>query len=1198
MKLRQLTVESFGHFHQQPFEFDANFTLIFGPNEAGKSTLLQLVREQLFGFKHQNPYAFAEHGKSKMAAEAEIELLDGSRLRFRRQKGRPDVVKGESLVTGQPIDETVLTNLLGGMTPDRYAHLFGFSLQELTAGQASLNEANIGEALYGGAIGSLAGFQKLRSDLQSEADSLLTGRGRKKIIDGLLSEIKDQLKEQGEASVKPRDYKQLAKQCELAAANVELTRKRVGELQREATHLGRIAAAIDPWIQHRQAVEEISELSVPKNFPLDGAEQLRRLKERHAELSETQRNLETELQSDTNELAALQVEPHVIAHEAKIRLLQQQVKQIESCRVDSVKLEQNSRDVRAEVSAQLRELHPEWDQSHLEQSKDTLVQRETIERLERERNDIDRERSERVGERRAAEAALASARQQLEQISIDTAVDEFVALIEGSQEYRLNRDQLRELRTQATKEHEQIEAAITKLNSPLGTSLADALRSGEALPVPMETTIVEFRERLSQLEDDLREFQRQAKRTEQERTAKQLELTQYDSSSNVPDREQLLSQRQHRDTGWQILRRRFLDNESLDDAALSNWIEIPSDNIASEVPTVLADAYERAVGAADEIADERQEKYESAAKLDHLAGELKRLQGLLDAETQVIADQQQRLADERDNWRSLWKACPFEPLSPAAMLDWRHDYESLLEQQSHLRELRREADEREAEVSAFESRLANRFSDESADAETLLAQAKQRVDEARNAIADRNAIERPLPEKVQALRVIDEALAELAERNLDWQARWQKLLDEFDFPHEWDVHIAAKILAGLADARKEANRATELEQRIEGMQQTIASFERDVRELSQQIAEDLNDFMPEHLINELFDRLQAAKRAHDTSDRLEKSTAKYRGQLDEAKRKIEEVQKEMSRLLKSAQTDTEREFEQVASAAKRFDELSRTRDETAREIKTIRATEDADRFAEELRAADPIAIAEQQKRLQYDLENAEREANEALAESALKNKEITDMQGGSRAAELAQDLESTRGRLVAAVDRWAPLVLAQAVMHRAIEKFEREHQPAVKASVGRLLEQMTLGRYVAIDRKLDEHGTLLVVDEFGERKEPRQLSTGTREQLYLAIRLAYIQHYCQGAEPLPIVMDDVLVNFDPERAKQTMQVLAEIANDIQIIFLTCHQHMVELVSDILPASKPIILPGGKLTDGQVTSSRGKRRASQSVSSHP
>ena len=111
-------------------------------------------------------------------------------------------------------------------------------------------------------------------------------------------------------------------------------------------------------------------------------------------------------------------------------------------------------------------------------------------------------------------------------------------------------------------------------------------------------------------------------------------------------------------------------------------------------------------------------------------------------------------------------------------------------------------------------------------------------------------------------------------------------------------------------------------------------------------------------------------------------------------------------------------------------------------------------------------------------------------------------------------------------------------------------------------------------RKLDDKGTLLIEQKGGDLKEPSSLSTGTREQLYLAIRLAFVMHYCRDSEPLPLVMDDVLVNFDDRRARQTLDVLIERSREVQILFLTCHRHVTELVHEALPGIEPILLSQG------------------------
>jgi uncharacterized protein YhaN len=96
----------------------------------------------------------------------------------------------------------------------------------------------------------------------------------------------------------------------------------------------------------------------------------------------------------------------------------------------------------------------------------------------------------------------------------------------------------------------------------------------------------------------------------------------------------------------------------------------------------------------------------------------------------------------------------------------------------------------------------------------------------------------------------------------------------------------------------------------------------------------------------------------------------------------------------------------------------------------------------------------------------------------------------------------------------------------------------------------------------------LLAETTGKDKEPAQLSGGTREQLYLAIRLAYARHYCRENEPLPLVMDDVLVNFDDERSDAALHVLIELGQDIQIIFLTCHEDTIRRIHSRLPGMEP------------------------------
>ena len=172
MKIRQLEIENYGLFRDQKFDFDARMALVYGPNEAGKSTLLQLIRELLFGFKTSNhPYVFADH-QGELAATARLDFSDGAQLRFRRRKGRKNEVVGQLSPGDRDIDSSGLKVLMGQAEPTTYEQVFGFSLRELVAADDSLKKANLTEALFGGGLGGLANFQSVQRQFKDDAEKL------------------------------------------------------------------------------------------------------------------------------------------------------------------------------------------------------------------------------------------------------------------------------------------------------------------------------------------------------------------------------------------------------------------------------------------------------------------------------------------------------------------------------------------------------------------------------------------------------------------------------------------------------------------------------------------------------------------------------------------------------------------------------------------------------------------------------------------------------------------------------------------------------------------------------------------------------------------------------------------------------------------------------------------------------------------
>jgi uncharacterized protein YhaN len=136
------------------------------------------------------------------------------------------------------------------------------------------------------------------------------------------------------------------------------------------------------------------------------------------------------------------------------------------------------------------------------------------------------------------------------------------------------------------------------------------------------------------------------------------------------------------------------------------------------------------------------------------------------------------------------------------------------------------------------------------------------------------------------------------------------------------------------------------------------------------------------------------------------------------------------------------------------------------------------------------------------------------------------------------------------VDEWRRLRLAGSLIEAALERFEAQHQPGVLSEASRLFAAVTDGRYPRIVQSEGRTGFSVVTAE-GTHRGPEELSQGTTEQLYLCIRLGLVAELARGGRSLPVVMDDVLVNFDDERAAAMAGVLRDFARDHQVLFFTC-----------------------------------------------
>jgi uncharacterized protein YhaN len=154
-------------------------------------------------------------------------------------------------------------------------------------------------------------------------------------------------------------------------------------------------------------------------------------------------------------------------------------------------------------------------------------------------------------------------------------------------------------------------------------------------------------------------------------------------------------------------------------------------------------------------------------------------------------------------------------------------------------------------------------------------------------------------------------------------------------------------------------------------------------------------------------------------------------------------------------------------------------------------------------------------------------------------------------------------RIAEATERYLVLGLASHLLARAQERYERERQPEVVKQAERVFSTITEGRYVALSVPVGG-GRIEVFDARSGARRTDELSRGAAEQLYLALRIGLISCLGDVGVGLPVLMDDVLVNFDPERRRGAAAAIAELASVRQVVFFTCHPETVDLFEAVAP----------------------------------
>ena len=407
---------------------------------------------------------------------------------------------------------------------------------------------------------------------------------------------------------------------------------------------------------------------------------------------------------------------------------------------------------------------------------------------------------------------------------------------------------------------------------------------------------------------------------------------------------------------------------------------------------------------------------------------------------------------------------------------------------------------------------------------------------------------------------VEDAKRQLDSVQLGWQ-EWLKvrgLLEMF-------TPETAEVLRGQVElGRKKLAEVRDWRRRIKGIERRINEYIGEVQPLA--TAFDVNfDRNDSHIVATAADRLV------ELLEEVQKSVGKRRdaeaaledaeGQLEKRKSDLQKAEEELEQLLRSGGAKDSEEF-RVRS------DLSETRRGLDQKVRTALDRlqrlsgpgEPLESLKAELGKTDSQSIAEKMAELEKQRENVDAEIRERSTELGSIRTELESLVGEEESSQLRMEKNVLMEQIKGHARGWTRLTLAQNLLEEARKKFERERQPGVVRHAQKFFTQITDGRYRQVFALLGEK-TITVTDGRGQTKQPSDLSRGTREQLFLSLRFGLIRELAERTKPLPVVVDEVLVNFDPNRALRAAVAFTELSHTNQVLVFTCHPTIVDVFRD-------------------------------------
>jgi uncharacterized protein YhaN len=1162
MRIQRFDLLRYGRFTDTHIELPASnydFHFVLGPNEAGKSTAMSATEDLLFGIPNNSRYNFLhDYGAMRVGA---ILQNGGKSLEVRRRKGHKDTLltADELPVAGA---DGALAAFLAGADKPFFVRMFSLDHERLRKGGREILEAQdeVGQMLFSAGTG-VSGLRDRLKALTDEADRLWAPRkaAHRKYYQSLerLDAADKALREHTITATKWQEINRAYESAQEAYGALEKEIERNLSNQRKLNRIRRVYRDVRKITVLNENIEALGKIV---RLPDDAHSKLEAAEREHDAATARGETLKEQLEGEQRQRNAL-------ACDEELLLREDDIQEFHKRRIEVQKEKSDLPNRRAELASaeeNLRRLAEEleWEVSDVEQLVKKTPPRAKVAAVRALLNSRGGRVSDIANAKGAVEDAeneVAELQQELDAMTGPVDVSRLAIVVKAARDTGDIGARINTAEGDIREANALIQRCLKSLQPQLGEETL------VSISVPTRDMVQQHRDTLRSADQQLQACRQRIRTAEQDsaRHRKAYERLARDEDAVAP--KDVADARARRDTGWSLIRRHYVESASVSDAEIQAFAGDKAD---------LPGAYEAAIGDADALADRRSDNAQAAAQIamtSRLIGEqLELLEGLRDEERKRVEEHDALEAA----WRKMWSATPFEPLAPDLMLEWltcRKEISDAMQRHAagerQLSAVRREESETKGRILAELARAIDDTEVQEDQPLRIVVEAAAAVQTRHEAVA---AARRQLADRLRKIRVETgrkRSALETAEAAwADWEAKWVAAVNIVGLKEGTSPEAVAAQLDNIDRMREIAVEINQLRsERIQKIERDIDLFAQNVTTLVAAVADDLLGINAEDAVLEMERRLDEAKRIRLEQKNKDDAISSLQKRIDEFETSGRAAHETIRQLQQSASVG---DIEQLKAAINSSDNLRDLESERTRIMDSLASEGDGLSLVElsnECDAVDIDQVAAREQSLERELKELQARLIEQAELRTQAKRDFDAIGGDSRAAEAAAARQAALAEMREVAEHYVCTRSAATLLQWAIDRYRREKQAPVLKRAGQIFSILTGAAFDHLQVEFDEYdrAQLTGIRPSGELVRVDGMSTGTADQLYLALRIASIEDYLDRGNALPFVADDLFVNFDDARAAAGFKILGQLSTKTQVLFFTHHQHLVEIAKAAL-----------------------------------